>query len=461
MKLKIKTVADIVGGKVETGDLSQAITSVVIDSRNVVSGSLFVAFKGEHTDGHMFLEESARKGAVAALVEQDVTGAPGLVPIKVPSTLKALQQLASYRRLQLPDVTVIGVTGSTGKTTTKDLLAAVVESTYPVFASAGNQNNEIGLPLALFDVTPEHRYAVLDMGMTAAGEIQDLCRISLPGLGIITNAGSSHLEKLGSLEAILEAKFELADNIQPPGIMVVNGDDVRLRQRARQSTRPHKTVFFGFSETNDVRADNVALGYKGSSFDVCWGADRQRVEIPLPGKHNVANALAAFAMGLELAVAPEEMADSLRKVTGTEGRLQYREINGVTVLDDTYNASPDSCRAALEVLSSLTMAGKRAAFLGTMLELGDVAADEHFEVGRSAAQMEVDWLVAVGPYCEDVKKGAIAGGLTEENIQCMPDSRQAISLLSRLEPGDAVLFKGSRGVKMELLVEAMAEGGDR
>lgn len=460
VEIDLKTLVRVVAGRPSAGDLSRPVTSVVIDSRMATPGSLFVAFAGERTDGHRYLAQCAQNGAVAALVEKDVNAPPGLVAIRVDNTLGALQKLAAYRRLQLPGLTVVGVTGSTGKTTTKELAAAMLSRAHPVFKSAGNQNNEIGLPLSIFAIEPDVRYAVLEMGMCAPGEIADLCRISRPGLGIITNVGCSHLEKLGSEEAILAAKFELADNIHLPGIMIVPGDDQRVRQRASASRGPNKFVFFGLGPNNDVWAESISGDHQGSNFTVCWQQGRQQVNLALPGRHNVLNALAAFALGLQLAMPGHLIAEGLAGVTGEAGRLQQMEAKGIIVLDDTYNANPDSTRAALEVLTAVPTQGRRIAFLGDMLELGPIAVEEHIAVGRLAARLKLDLLVAVGQYRSQVREGALAGGLEEQRILQFPTSREAACALNRLRPGDAVLFKGSRGVAMDILVDILIDGGN-
>lgn len=458
VEINLATVTEVVDGRPSSGDLSRAVTSVAIDSRQAAPGSLFVAFRGEKTDGHRYLAQCRKQGAVAALVEQAVDPPPGLVTIRVKNTMRALQQLAAYRRLQLPALTVIGVTGSTGKTTTKELIAAVLAN-YPVYKSAGNQNNEIGLPLAMFDISPEQCYAVLEMAMSAPGELRDLCRVSRPGFGIITNVGVSHLEKMGSREAILAAKFELAEDLQSPGIMIVKGDDPAIRQRADETSGPNKYIFFGLEPFNDFWADEIAGDHRSSSFDICWQGNRQRIELPLPGRHNILNALAAFALGLELAISPRKIAGGLRDFPGVAGRLQQREIAGMTILDDTYNASPDSSRAALDVLKSTPAAGRRIAFFGDMLELGPIAADEHFALGQLAAEMQIDILVAVGMFSANVKRGALAGGMVEENIYQFSTSMEAVSALDTLRPGDVVLFKGSRGAAMEILIDFLTDGG--
>lgn len=458
MEIKLATIIDVVDGRPSPGDFSSAVTSVTIDSRQAMPGSLFVAFQGEKTDGHKFLAQCRRQGAVAALVEQAVAPPPGLVTIQVENTQLALQQLAAYRRLQLPALTVIGVTGSTGKTTTKELIATVLAN-YPVYKSAGNQNNEIGLPLAMFDISPEQRYAVLEMAMSAPGELRDLCWVSRPGFGIITNVGSSHLEKLGSMAAILAAKFELAENLQSPGIMIVNGDDPAIRQRVAETSGPKKYIYFGFEPFNDFWADEIAGGHKKSSFDICWQGNRQRIELPLPGRHNILNALAAFALGLELAISPRKIAGGLKAFPGVAGRLQCLEIAGMTILDDTYNASPDSSRAALDVLKSTPAAGRRIAFFGDMLELGPIAADEHFALGQLAAKMEIDMVVAVGMFADNVLSGALAGGMAETDMCQFATSREAVSVLGKLRTGDVVLFKGSRGVAMDILIDFLKDGG--
>ena len=458
MRLSIEEVIRAVAGIASPGDYSQEIVSFVIDSREAVPGCLFVAFAGENVDGHDFLGECAHRGAIAALVEKDLTPPKTMVTIRVESTLVALQRLAAWQRQRLNGLQVLGVTGSSGKTTTKELVAGVLSQKYSVFKSRGNHNNEIGLPLMILEIQPQHQWAVMEMGMNAQGEIQNLCAISKPGLGIITNAGEAHLEYLGTRQAILEAKFELAQNLAPPGLLILNGDDLRLREKALAGLPGIKVIYYGLDPENCIRAVDICTGDKGSSFVVSWSGKSMPIELGLLGAHNVSNALAAFTAGLVLGVEPRAIARGLALVRGEGRRLQPCKISGLTLIDDSYNANPDSTVKALSVLSTYPSSCRKVAFLGDMLELGPVSRERHRLVGKAAAAQKLSLLVAIGGYAEEVKKGAIDAGLPEKAIVVWPDSEAALASLTSLRPGDVVLIKGSLGVQMDKIVKAIRAG---
>ena len=460
MDISVQDIIDVTGGIPSSGPFDQVITSVIIDSRRAGSGSLFVAFTGERTDGHKYLAECAQRGAVAALVEQEVEPVPGMVTIQVANTQESLQQLAAWQRSRFRDLSVIGITGSSGKTTTKELVAGVVSRKFSVLKTRGNHNNEIGLPLTMFEILPRHEIAVLEMGMSARGEISELSRIASPGMGIITNIGEAHIEHLGSVEEIMHAKFELAENLASPGILILNGDDPLQRRRvARGLPGVKRIVFCGFEKSNDVRAIDVVTHTGGSDFRVLYQGRTFDAELKIPGRHNVSNALLAFAAGMELGLEPGEIIAGLSSVQGEKGRLQAETINCMTVLDDSYNANPDSTLVALEVLSSYPPQQRRVAFLGDMLELGAIAQEKHQMVGRAAAKNNVQFLVAVGEYAQEIRQGAIEAGMDDDGIHVWQDSDKARSSLAKLKPGDVVLFKGSRGVCMEKLVQTVKDGG--
>lgn len=458
MEFDVEQVIKAVAGKPSPGDYSQKISKVVIDSRQAVPGCLFVAFAGEQVDGHDFLAECAHNGAAAALVERELEPPPGLVTIRVASTLIALQSLAAWQRRRFSSLKTIGVTGSSGKTTTKELLAGVLAQRFSVFKSRGNHNNEIGLPLMIFELRPQHQWAVLEMGMNAPGEITTLAAIARPVAGIITNIGEAHMEHLGSLQAICEAKFELAQSLGPTGTVFLNGDDPWQRQKARAGLGGARIIFYGLAGDCDVWARNVESGPWGSRFEVCWAGGSLPVQLQLLGVHNVHNAIAAFAVGLHLGVKPEEAAAGLASVGGEKRRLQAVEISGLTLIDDSYNANPDSMLKALAVLGAFPAERRRVAFLGDMLELGPEAPARHRQVGRAAAGIGLGLLVVAGEFADAVKQGATAAGMAPELIVPWPDSTGAVASVSCLQPGDVVLVKGSLGAKMDEVVKAIMAG---
>lgn len=460
MEIVLQKAVEIVQGIPSPGRLDQVFTSVVIDSRKAVPGCLFVAFAGENVDGHDYLDDCLRRGALAALIERDVPAPEGLVTIRVPSTLRALQKLASWQRNQLSDLMVLGVTGSSGKTTTKELIAGVVSQSYSVIKTRGNHNNEIGLPLTMFEIDQEHQWAILEMGMSAKGEIRNLCSISKPAVGVITNIGEAHFERLGSQEAILEAKFELSEKLEPPSILILNGDDKLQRRRAAQGLPGVKrTVFYGLDQENDVRAKEITSTLEGSSFTVLWEDKSIRAEVRLPGRHNVSNALAAFTAGLMLNIPPEKIAMGLAGAAGEKRRLQAIDISNMTVIDDSYNANPDSTGRALEILGQYPLERRKVAFLGDMLELGPIAPEKHRWIGAAAAQNNVALLVAVGQYAGFIRDGAIKAGMNQDSIITWPDSSAGSESCGFLLPGDVILVKGSLGAKMDVIVQLLKDGG--
>lgn len=460
MNIQLKKVVEITEGTPSPGNLEQPVTSVASDSRNVSQGSLFVAFKGENVDGHDFLTDCRERGAAAALVERDLPVPQGLVAIRVDNTQSALQRLGAWQRQQFPDLKVLAVTGSSGKTTTKELIAGVMSQQYSIHKTRGNQNNEIGLPLTMFDLAPQHEWAVLEMGMSAPGEIRQLCKISQPCLGVLTNIGEAHIEKLGSKEAILRAKFELAENLLPPGLMILNGDDDLQRRRAQEGLPVvSRIIYYGLNEGNDVRATDIASDIKGSSFTVHWAGKSIPVQLGLPGRHNVSNALAAFAAGVALDIPPEAIAKGLAGVRGEKRRLQTFEYRGMTIIDDSYNANPDSTARALEFLHGYPAQRRKVAFLGDMLELGEIAPEKHRQIGAAAAANGVALLIAVGQFAGALRQGAIEAGMDEKAIMTWPDSKSAAQSLKDLRPDDVVLIKGSLGAKMDVIVHFLKDGG--
>ncbi|MTI95034.1 MAG: UDP-N-acetylmuramoyl-tripeptide--D-alanyl-D-alanine ligase [Firmicutes bacterium] len=459
MNIQVSTLAAVVNGRLMGGDPLAAVTSACIDSRKVAPGSLFVAFKGENTDGHLYLEDCLGRGAVAALVEKAVEAPEGLAVIHVQNTLIALQELAAWWRRRFA-LQAIGVTGSSGKTTTKELIAAVVEAGFTTIKTLGNHNNEIGLPLRMLDLDEKHQVAVLEMGMDARGQIARLCEISQPGIGVITNIGDSHLEKLGSRENIRLAKMELAHNLTEPKILIVNGDDPFLRDYALDTASDWTALTYGFGRGNNFRAGEVKEGPRGVDFTVFWDDKCIDVSVPMPGDHNVLNALAAFTVGIQLGMEPATIVRGLETARNAAGRLNIKHVGELTVIDDSYNSNPDSVRAAFKVL--LRQPGKRhVAFVGDMLELGSSTETSHYQMGQIAANLGIDLLVAVGDWSETVATGALAAGLDAGQIQTYTDSRAASAALAMLKPDDVVLFKGSRGIQMETLVALLENGGQK
>jgi len=450
------------------------IVNVVQDSRLAGPQSLFVALRGETHDGHAFISQALQGGAIAVLAEQVPEGVanvticdlraggacPGtLIPpvvFLVPDSLQALQRLAAYWRRK-HQVEVIAVTGSVGKTSTKEMIAAVLQQRFRVLKNEKNLNNEIGLPLSVLQLTPAHQKAVLEMGMYALGEIRLLCEIARPRIGVVTNVGPSHLARLGTIERIAQAKAELVEALPEDGVAVLNGDDSRVREMARLCKGE---VFFYGHETNfDLWADEVeSHGLEGIRLRLHYGKESVYLRVPLLGRHSVHTVLAAAAVGLVERMSWEEIGAGLSTVPEQLRLIVVPGINGSTLIDDTYNASPVSCLAALNLLAELE--GRRVAVLGDMLELGAYEEEGHRLVGRRVVEV-VAHLVAVGPRGRLIGEEALACGLASERVSFADSNREAVALLREiLQPGDYVLIKGSRGMKMEEIVEELREQKD-
>jgi UDP-N-acetylmuramoyl-tripeptide--D-alanyl-D-alanine ligase len=435
------------------------IRGVSIDSRHEQEGKLFVPLIGERFDAHEFVPQAIEKGAAAVFWQKDRPLPDGagkdVTFIGVADTLLALQQLAKAYR-QMLSVTIIGVTGSNGKTSTKDMIAAVLKENHLVQKTEGNLNNHIGVPLTLLQLEKSTQFAVVEMGMSDIGEIRHLAEIASPQIGVITNIGEAHLEQLGSRERIAQAKFELIESLTEKDTAILQGDEPLLRSLATQSEA--SVIWFGFTDDNDVRAIEVqANGLEGSMFRVN-GTDTW-FRLPVPGKHQVSNALSAIAIGRLIGLSDEQIATGLANVTLTGMRFEVHSGRlGGQVINDAYNASPTSMRAALHTLAGIREADLRVAVLGDMLELGPDAARLHREIGRLAGELGIDRLLIIGRYAEDMRDGALEGGMTSESILACDSHSDAIPLLEEwLKEADhpVVLVKASRGMKLETVAKAL------
>lgn len=418
---------------------------VVLDSRAVERGDLFVALKGERVDGHDFISDAVSRGAGGVVAHREPPPLP--VPVLlVRDTLAALQRLGAWWRDRYP-VEVIGVTGSVGKTSTKELVADVLSYRFPVHRSPGNLNSESGLPLALLGLGPHHRYAVLEMAMYAVGDIALLCRLARPRYGIVTTIGPVHLERLGSMARIVQAKGELVEALPKDGLAVLNADDPYVRSLAAKSAAP--IVWYGQSTGATVRATDVeGHGLEGLSFRLRFGRLAQKVRTALIGRHHVSTALAAAAMALHLGMSFAEVVEALERARPALRLQPLPGKRGTTVLNDTYNASPASVKAALDLLAEVP--GRHVAVLGDMRELGAMEEAGHREVGRYAAE-RAQALVAVGALGRLIGEEAARAGCLE--VHFAPDAAAACQLLDDLlQPGDVVLVKGSRALALEQVV---------
>ena len=474
------------------------IASVTVDSRAVQPDSLFVALRGERTDGHLYLKDAFARGAIAAIAEAQAlelgltatfvlpdrsvgvweygsvgvgesgsdqtpppththSPTPPLIFV-VPNTLIALQTLAGYWRSQMP-VVVIGITGSVGKTTTKETVANVVGQRYLTLRSEGNLNNEIGLPLTLLQLKPEHERAVLEMGMYALGEIRRLCELARPRIGIITNVGPTHLERMGSIERIAQAKAELVQALPTDhegGVAILNADDPLVQAMA--GLTPARVFTYGLSETADLWADEITSeGLEGIRLRLHYGREAFHLHLPMLGRHSVHTALRGAAVGLVEGLSWTEIIAGLREARGQLRLMVAPGLHETTLIDDTYNASPVSMLAALHLLEDIANhKRRRVAVLGDMFELGTYEEEGHRLVGGRAAQV-TDKLVTVGPRARWTADEAMASGMPAGDVYVAESNADAIGALQTLiRPGDVILVKGSRGMAMETIVDALS-----
>jgi UDP-N-acetylmuramoyl-tripeptide--D-alanyl-D-alanine ligase len=460
----------------EATGLEPIVASVVIDSRQVQPGSVFIAFQGDHVDGHAYVSVAFERGAIAALVEKPVPGEfPSLdirqqietlefdldsdkpICLIVPSTLDALQSLGKAWRQRFSELRVVGITGSVGKTTTKELTHAVLSRRFKTLKSEGNYNNEIGLPLTLLSLRPEHEIAVLEMGMYTSGEISLLCDLAQPQIGVVTIIGAVHMEWLGSIEAISAAKQELVESLPdaPEGVAILNMDEPLVMMMA-DSTQA-RIVTYGLDSNADLWADNiVSMGLDGIRFTLHYEEENLNLQVPLLGRHSVHTALRATAVGLVEGLQWDEIVSGLRDLSAQLRLVAVPGPNDSIILDDTYNSSPESALAALNLLADLE--GRRIAVLGDMLELGPVEVASHRLIGRRARDV-ADVLVTVGPLGRLIASEALEVGMPADRVFIADDSIEAITILENIvEPADVILVKGSRGVHLDQIVNTMGEG---
>jgi len=440
-------------GALVSGDLGVPVAGVSIDSRTLQVGEAFFAIVGHRLDGHAFLGDAAARGAACVVVHTLPDEPPANVPlVLVEDTTRSLGRLAAWHRSRF-NVPVVGITGSIGKTTVKELTAAVLATRWEVLKPASSFNNQWGLPLTLLRLGSEHGAAVVEIGTNQAGEIGTLAEIARPTVGVVTMVAAVHTEFLGSIDGVREEKAALVRALSPSGIAVLNADDPRVASMAREAKG--RVVTFGRAAGATVRiADEPTDTDDGFAFTLETGGRRQPVSVAFAGRHNVANALAAAAVGVALELPLADIARGLAAARPVGGRGVWKRAGEVTVLDDTYNASPASVRAALDTLAA-RRAGRRAVVvLGDMLELGALSEDAHREVGRQVAALGADEFVGLGRHAALAVEAARAAGLADAHHA--PTFEDAVAhLLKRLAPGDVVLVKGSRGMRMERVVDAL------
>jgi UDP-N-acetylmuramoyl-tripeptide--D-alanyl-D-alanine ligase len=455
--LSVQRVIEFCAGQLESGDAAASVSGVCTDSRRASSEDVFVALVGDRFDAHDFIPEVA--GRVGAVIVDRVDPAWGELPcsvIRVDDTLAGLQQLANgYRRWLNPSL--VGLTGSNGKTSTKDLTAAVLGSGFQTRATLGNLNNHIGVPLTLLAMEAEDQFGVVEMGMNHAGEIKTLVDIAEPDAAILTNVGMAHIENLGTHEAIAWEKATLPCNVARGGVVVLNATDSYTPLIARHC---QAEVFTAGTGTGDVRASNLRPTDGGTSFTLDFAGQQVQTHLPVVGEHMVTNAALAACMGWRQGLSPEQVAEALRAAQLTGGRMEVREVRGIRFINDSYNANPDSMKAGLDTLAGMSSGGRKVAVLGEMGELGNHAESGHRDVGRWAAELGLDGIFSVG-------EGAIVGKITDAAKEFAESPAEVLhfaehgsctSFLSGwLKEGDSVLLKGSRSARMETILALFEE----
>lgn len=465
--LTLEVIAKVCGGKL-VGSVEQSkllITGVVRDNRDVQAGNLFAAIRGERVDGHKFIPDAFGRGACAALCEQEPERADSTqgAYVVVPSTTDAMKKLAAYYRRSL-DIKVVGITGSVGKTSTKEMIASVLGQHYRVLKTDGNYNNEIGLPLTIFRIKDAHEVAVLEMGISDFGEMHRLAEMANPDICVITNIGLCHLENLGTREGILNAKTECFEHMKEDGTVILNGDDDKLCTKKTVNGKP--VIYYGLGQQaaesgegvlmaeKSVYATDIGdLGFQGVRAVIHTPEGAFTAHIPIPGEHNVYNALAAAAVGQQLGLGFDEIRQGIAAVEPLAGRMNFLETGGMTVIDDCYNANPVSMKASLELLSHAK--GRSIAVLGDMGELGEDEGRLHYEVGVFAGQQKLTAVFAAGQLAAEYIRGVRENDLNCELHYYNDRESMTAALLPFVKPGDSILVKASHFMEFPKVVEAL------
>ncbi|MGQ9646774.1 MAG: UDP-N-acetylmuramoyl-tripeptide--D-alanyl-D-alanine ligase [Thermodesulfobacteriota bacterium] len=463
MTLVLDDVLKATGGRLLQGEEKTSFRGVSTDSRTVAEGELFIALKGERFDGHHFAIEALKKRAGGVIIEEDRVrdirwnGYRPSAVIAVKDSLRALGDIARERRRQF-GTPVLAVTGSNGKTTTKEMIAACLGTTFPVLKTKGNLNNLIGLPLTLLNLTEKERIVVLEMGMNVPGEVRRLTEIAEPDVGLITNIEKVHLEGMGSLERIKEEKGELFRRMRQDGTILVNQDDPRVIDLAGEFKG--QKITFGIDHPADVMAKEIMFkGMEGTSFALVTEGVRLAITLPCLGRHFVPNALAAIAASSLFGIDLEKVKETLEHLPPSPMRTEVLRLKGgVSLINDAYNANPRSMELALEILSQMKGGGRGVAVLGDMLELGDDSVEAHQRIGRRVAELSIDFLLVLGEEAPVVVESAIRHGFDPEKARIVESHAEAISLLKKIvKNGDWVLVKGSRRMAMEKIAEGLTE----
>jgi UDP-N-acetylmuramoyl-tripeptide--D-alanyl-D-alanine ligase len=459
----LQEIVQATGGRVRQRGAGSHFVGITTDSRTAQAGQIYLPLKGEKFDGHDFIPGALQRG-VAALVAAENWTWPQTPPLPsdltvvlVPDTLQALGDLAHFWRLKFSGP-VIAITGSCGKTTTKEMIAQILSRKFAVLKNDLNLNNLIGMPQTLLGLTREHEVAVVECGMNRFGEIRRLSQIARPDIAVVTNVHSAHLEGLGSVAGVARAKSEIIEGLRQDGLLIYNSDDSLLKIALRHFKG--RSLGFGVDADARVRAvESCRCGFWGQKFTVTYRDRTWQSELPLPGPHQIYNALAAMAVGLTLGLSPDEISSTLAQFQSPEKRSQLHRLeSGLIIYNDCYNANPGSMAMALQTLADLKNHGKSLAALGDMLELGQTTDQAHKELGALAARLNVDLLVLCGNYKHLVKEGALAAGMSAQRIHAVPSHAAAAGIVKEFcRPGDTLLIKGSRGARMEKLLSCLQD----
>ena len=443
----IKAVNGVINNNIDTKDIF--IKNVSTDTRNIKPGDLFIPIIGENFDGHNFINDAFEKGAVACLSQENIDA--NNIVINVKDTKKALKDFATYYR-SLFNIPVVALTGSSGKTTTKDMLASCLSIKYKTLKTEGNFNNEIGLPLTIFNIEEDTEVVVLEMGMNHFGEIRNLSEIAKPDIALITNIGVSHIENLGSREGILRAKYEIFDYLKENGIKVLNGDDDMLCTLKEENNKL-KTYFYSINKKLDAYATNIKEnGINGISATINYFNKSFNVLLSLPGKHMISNALAVTLVCESLGLKEDEIKKGLETFKPSKMRMDIIKTDKYTIINDVYNANPNSMKASLDVLA--TLEGRKVAILGDMFELGNYSNDMHYEIGKYAVEKDIDELIFIGDYSYYMLQGAKDNIKNNSSINYFKTQDEFINNVDKLlKIGDIILVKASRGMKLENTVD--------
>ena len=459
-KIRVKDIIRLCNGQIICGDENETLEDFTQDTRKIKDGYVYIGFKGERTDGNLMYNEALKNGAKVCILQKDsVEGKINVEDVKkqykgktivvVENTIKALQDLAKYKR-SLYDIPVIGITGSVGKTSTKDLIASVMSKKFNTLKTLGNYNNQIGLPLTILGLK-DHEAMVIEMGMNRNGEISNLTQIAKPTVAVITNIGTAHIGNLGSRENILKAKLEILEGLQENGILIINNDNDLLHEwKEKNKNNNFQIITYGMENRSDFMPYNIILSENGSTYNIDLNGRKYLVNVAVGGNHFVLNSLCAIAIGTIFEIDINDILEGIATFTLTERRMQVeKNKKGVTIINDCYNANYDSMKAALEYLGKIN-ANKRIAVLGDMLELGEYSQKLHEMVGKEVVKNKIDILITVGKLSKSIADIALKNGMEEKNIFMCNNNDEAASLINqKANNGDAILLKASNSLNFQ------------